>query len=543
MRPLTSGSAAELGTGAWAILLLACCAAVAIYQLRPPAPNPANAPAAEFSSGRALAHLAVIARQPHPVGSPAHAEVRDEIMRELTALGLSPQLQTTPTISNILVRQQGSVGGGKALLLAAHYDSVPESPGASDDGSGVVVLLETLRALRSAAPLRNDLICLFSDGEEAGLQGAKAFAYAHPWAKDVGAVLNFEARGNHGPAVMFETSEENGWLVAQLADAAPQAVANSLAGDIYKRMPNKTDLTIFKEAGLAGLNFAYLDGINHYHSPLDTLAALDERSLQHQGAYALALTRRLGDADLADTRRPDAVYFSLLGLTLVHYSQRLVVPLTVVALLLLAAVIWLGRKRGRLTFAGIGQGFAATLLTVVVTILGVAAAWLLTGPLLHRRIGRGAAAYNSNLDMLILSICAVLVAALCYVWLARRISGWHLLAGGLLWWSLLTVLTSLFLPGGSFLFVWPLFSGLLALALGLVVPRRHPLAAKHVAALAVCVLPGALLFAPVVYLTLIAFTLRSVTSLPVLAVPAALLLVLLTPQLALPIAARKKLFT
>ena len=543
VRPLTSGHAAELGTGALAILLMACCAALAIYQLRPPAPNPANAPAAEFSSGRALAHLAVIASQSHPLGSPAHTQVRDEIMRELTALGLSPQLQTTPAISNILVRQQGSAGGGRAILLAAHYDTVPDSPGASDDGSGVVVLLETLRALRAGAPLRNDLICLFSDGEEAGLQGAKAFAYAHPWAKDVGLVLNFEARGNHGPAVMFETSEENGWLIAQLAEAAPHAVANSLAGDIYKRMPNKTDLTIFKEAGLAGLNFAYLDGINHYHSPLDTLAAIDERSLQHQGAYALALTRRLGDADLADTRRPDAVYFSLLGVTLVHYAQRLVIPLTIVALLLLVGVVLLGLRRRRLTFAGIGQGFAATLLTVGATVLGVTVAWWLTGPLLGRKIARGAADYNSALDMLILSVCAVLVASLCYVWLARRISGWHLLTGGLLWWLVLTVLTSLFLPGGSFLFVWPLLSGLLALALGLVVPRQQPVATKHLAVLAVCVLPGTLLFAPVIYLTLIAFTLRSVTALPVLALPAALLLVLLTPQLALLTAARKKLFT
>src|SRR5205814_3510336 len=140
--------------------------------------------------------LAVIASKPHPVGSPEHTQVRDYILRELTAMGLSPQLQTTPAISNILVRQQGSASGGKALLLDGHYDTMPNSPGASDDGSGVVVLLETLRAIRAGAPLRNDLICLFSDGEEVGLQGAKAFAYAHPWAKDVGLVLNFEARGN-----------------------------------------------------------------------------------------------------------------------------------------------------------------------------------------------------------------------------------------------------------------------------------------------------------------------------------------------------------
>jgi hypothetical protein len=493
-----------------------------------------------FTSGRALAHLAVIARKPHPVGSLEHQQVRDYILRELSELGLSPQLQTIPGVDNILARKQGT-GGGKAVLLAAHYDTVPDAPGASDDGSGVVVLLETLRALRTAAPLRNDLICLFSDGEEVGLQGAKAFAYAQPWAKDVVLVLNFEARGNRGPAVMFETSEENGWLIAQLASAEPRVVANSLSGELYAHLPNKTDLTIFKQAGLPGLNFAYFDGLNHYHSPLDTLEALDERSLQQQGLYALALTRHFGNADLAAVRQPNVVYFSLLGLVLVHYSEKWVVPLAILGVLFFVGVALLGRKRGRLTFAGIGQGFAATFLNIVVTLFAVALVWWLSGPLLGRRIVRGGVDYNSTLDMLILSVSALLASLLCYVWLARKVSGWHLLAGGLLWWLLLTGLSSIVLPGGSFLVFWPLLFGLVALAFGLAGPPQNSAATRRLALLAVCVLPAAILMAPIIYLTLIAFTLRSATVLPLLALPAVLLLALLTPQLQLLNAPGKKL--
>src|SRR5258706_7442827 len=119
-------------------------------------------------------------------------------------------------------------------------------------------MLETLRALKSSPTLSNDVIALFSDGEEIGSLGAKAFVYQHPWAKDVGVVLNFEARGSSGPAIMFETSDKNGWLIKEVAKAAPRPAAHSLAPAIYQLLPNRTDFTVFKEAGFAGLNFAYI---------------------------------------------------------------------------------------------------------------------------------------------------------------------------------------------------------------------------------------------------------------------------------------------
>jgi hypothetical protein len=136
----------------------------------------------------------------------------------------------------------------------------------------VAVLLETLRALRSSPPLRNDLIFLFTDGEEPGLLGAKAFVDAHPAAAAL--VLNFEARGTSGPAFMFETSEGNGWIVRQFAEAAPYPQANSLSYKAYRNMPNDTDLTIFKKAGIAGLNFAFIGDV-----PITTRAGRRERRL------------------------------------------------------------------------------------------------------------------------------------------------------------------------------------------------------------------------------------------------------------------------
>jgi len=64
--------------------------------------------------------------------------------------------------------------------------------------------------------------------------------------------------------------------------------------EVYRRMPNDTDFTIFKEARLPGLNFAFIGDPQHYHAPSDDVAHLDSRCLQHVGSYALSLARHFG---------------------------------------------------------------------------------------------------------------------------------------------------------------------------------------------------------------------------------------------------------
>src|SRR5262249_34781673 len=243
------------------------------YLLKAPAAVSATAPLDVFSSGRAMEDVKVIGASPHPIGTAQHEAVRQYLVQRLGNLGLEPQVQTATsvnpkylragTVNNVIARLKGS-GSGKALLLSTHYDSVPYGPGASDAGTAVATLLETARALKVGQQPKNDVIFLFTDGEEAGLLGAKAFASEHPWAKDVGLALNFEARGTTGPSIMFEASNNNGWLIDGLNKAAPYPVSNSLAYEVYRLLPNDTDLTVFKQAGWAGLNFAYIDGVTHY---------------------------------------------------------------------------------------------------------------------------------------------------------------------------------------------------------------------------------------------------------------------------------------
>src|SRR5215213_5425859 len=290
---------------AWfcALVLLAC---AVVYQQRPPSAIPIDAPAPDFSSARALKHIAAIAKQAHPIGSAQQHEVREYIVAELRAAGLTPEIQQTTsfntdgtaavaaTVQNIIARLPGT-NNTKAVLLMGHYDSAANSRGAADDGSGVGTLLETIRALKSNAPLKNDTIFLFTDGEEVGLLGAIAFVKEHPWAKDVGLALNFEARGSSGPSFLFETSDGNGWLISEFAKAAPYPIAPSILYEIYRVLPNDTDLSPFKKAGLAGLNFAFIDDEVYYHSPNDRVENLDQQSLQHHGSYSLALTRHFGN--------------------------------------------------------------------------------------------------------------------------------------------------------------------------------------------------------------------------------------------------------
>jgi Zn-dependent M28 family amino/carboxypeptidase len=366
---------------------LALVAFLAIWLQRPPNAVPATAPATEFSAERAFQHIQAIARSPRPIGSAGHAAARDYIFQQLRALGLDAEIQKTTavssssaaslfyagTIQNIVARRKGT-GAGRALFLVAHYDSVSTAPGANDDGVGVATLLETARALgASGQQLRNDIVFLFTDSEETGLLGARAFVAEHPWAKEVEVALNFEARGNGGPAIMFETSLQNGALIRALAKATAYPLANSLSYEVYKRLPNTTDMTVFKTAGLSGMNFGHINGLTHYHTELDNVENVDARTLQHHGSYALALSRYFGTTDSSVKPEGDAIYFDVLGFQLVRYPAWLAWPLAVGVLLLFAAVVWLGFRRKELTGRGIANGALLFFLSLGTAAAGSAA--------------------------------------------------------------------------------------------------------------------------------------------------------------------------
>jgi hypothetical protein len=441
---------------------------------RPPAPVPASAPAEAFSSARALAHVAVIARRPHRIGSAEHAIVRAYLVEQLRAIGLVPEIQETlasqrrrgeprfAVVRNVLARRPGT-GAGKALLLVAHYDSRSMTPGASDDAFGVAALLESARALAAGGPPRSDVVFLFSDGEEEGLLGAHAFVTDHPWAADVGLVLNFEARGAAGPALMFQTGDENGALIRELARAAPHVAASSLSQEIYRRMPNDTDLSEWLPRTPA-LNFANIGGFERYHAPTDTPAALDEGTLQQHGEQALALARAFGARELPLPSEPDATYFNV-GPLFVHYPGAWAGPLAAAAIGMLVAFLVVGTRTGALRLAGAGLGLVTTLAVIAGAVLGSAALWGLAERLHPAYAQLGAASpVMKGLYLAAFVALAVAVAAGAQARLARHLRPAELFAGAACVFGLLAALTAVYLPGGAFLFTWP---ALLAMGAGL----------------------------------------------------------------------------
>jgi hypothetical protein len=539
----------SLPGGLATLLFIVLLAFLSIYLLKPPAAVPESAPATEFSSGRAMKQLAVISRQPHPIGSSEHAVVRDYLQAELNALGLKPEVQKTTvadfrwgdsfragTVENVVARLEGTERG-KAILLAAHYDSVPTSYGASDDGSGVATLLETAHALKNGARLRNDVIFLFTDGEEVGMLGARAFVNEHPWAKDVGLVLNFEARGNGGSAVMFETSIKNGWIINEFAKAAPRPVANSLSYDIYRLLPNDTDFTVFRYARWQGLNFAYIDGLNHYHTSLDNIQRINEGSLQHDGSYALALTRHFGNLSLNNNREPNSVYFDLLGRTMVSYSPTWAFALTALIVLMCAGVIFYGFKRGRLSVAGIALGFVVLLLNIVAaSVLVLCVRWL-TGALQRGfdAVPQGDTGH-STLYMLGLAALVLASTSFSYIRFQKKIGGANLTLGGLLFLLVLLVLSHLYLPGGSYLLAWPLLFSFIALGYLLATREENRASLETHVVVALCAVPAVVLLSPLIYQLFVALGLSAAAALGVLI---ALLLAMILPQLNLAAVSRR----
>ena len=454
--------------GIWLLLVLAT--ASVLWLQAPPAPIPASAPAEVFSAERALVQVRAVARAPHPLGSAEHDRVRDHLVAALQQLGFSTRIQkdvvhgsqgrgrlVLATVENIIAERPGTNPTG-TLLLAAHYDTHGTGPGAADDGAGVATLLEAARALGTG---RNTLRILITDAEEVGLLGARAYVGSLEQRTPT-LVLNLEARGGGGPVFMFETSDRNLPLIRAFATAAPSPHASSLTYALYKLLPNDTDLTVFKKAGMAGLNFAFVDRWSHYHTALDTPEGLDLRSLQQEGATVLALGRHFLAADLATLTQGtgDAIYFDLLGRVLLWYPATLVWPLTLLALAAFGALLWCCRRDVGL-LKGFFLGLALSLGTLV---LGALVGWglgRLADP--FRQGVPNHDPYGITWFEAALALLALAAAVLAWNRALRRTEGRGLALGALAWWLAALVATTALLPAASYFFLWPLLFALAGL--------------------------------------------------------------------------------
>ncbi|WP_340075871.1 M28 family peptidase [Leptobacterium sp. I13] len=446
------------------------------YALMPQNYTKENVALSEFSTECALTHVKAISQKPHYVGSPAHKEVRDYIVSELEKLGLEVELQEGYTAGdwgnlskpvNIITRIKGTENS-KALLLLSHYDSNPHSSlGASDAGSGVATILEGVRAfLASKNKPKNDIIILITDAEELGLNGAELFVNEHPWAKEVGLVLNFESRGSGGPSYMLiETNGGNAQLVKEFAEANPKyPVANSLAYSIYKMLPNDTDLTVFREDGdIDGFNFAFIDDHFDYHTYRDNYERLDRNTLEHQGNYLMPLLSYFSDSDISDVKaKKEYIYFNVPVFKLVYYPFSWIMPMLIITIVLFFVIIGMGVKRKTLQVKAFLKGFTPFVISLVICgVIGYYSWGLLKkmypqyNDILHGFTYNGHF-YIAAFVALSISICLWGYSKF------KNISTANLVVAPLFFWLLICALVAVYLKGASF-FIIPGIATLIAL--------------------------------------------------------------------------------
>lgn len=495
------------------------------YQSRPPKVVPGDAAPGEFSAMRAINHLKYIAAKPHALGTAEHLKVLNYIFSELKRMGTEPELQVAEvfypdlfraaTVKNIIVKLHGTQAG-KSVLVVGHYDSVEDSYGASDDGSAVVTMLETIRLLLTKPPFKNDIIFLFTDGEEAGLLGAKAFIDQHPLAKNIGIVLNFEASGTSGQSLMFETSSDNNWIISEFAKAVPYPVANSVSYEIYRNMPNDTDLSPFKKMENKGLNFAFIDNRFDYHTGGDNMKNTSLESIQHHGSYAAALTQHFGNADLDNSEKGNAVYFNTIGTAFVHYSYKWIAPFIILTCLFLVLILIFALIKRNVKPLRILFGFFAFIIHLVLApsivtlvyfflvkyypgedarllfynqkllLLGFVSISVAVSITYYKLLMSGIKTWHLLLFLIVMlslliwsgqvSIITVLgtVAVSVIIWfLFRKPSNvWELSFGSFIGWAIIMVVASIMMPGVSYLFTWPLLFSLIPV--GIAFSKRKP---------------------------------------------------------------------
>jgi hypothetical protein len=410
---------------------------------------------------RALEHVEFIAQEPHVMGTSEIERVREYLIATLAEAGLDPETLTieapdyfgtsggTVEIEDVLVRIPGATND-RAILLMAHYDTVATTPGANDDSAAVAVLLEVARILGAEPPPPNDVIILFTDGEEPTPRfGAWGFAEYHPWFHDVALAVNFEGISVSGPSTLVEISGQTGVLISRLAYAVPDPVAYSFLTQTADLIGGSaTDFDIFRDRGVPGYNFTYMRGSSIYHTPRDSMANLNVDGLAHHGSLALGIAQNLGSLEIGDNESGDSVFFTVPFDLVVRYSATWAIVSLLVAMLLLAGALrvrvteWGSSVRALLS--GVGLVLLAGLASIVVGTF----VWV---GLVKLRPEMGLVEAYAYL--------AALVGLIGGGWyLAQRRStqrGSDVAGGLLIVWLAFALTLGFLLPAIGYLFVWP----------------------------------------------------------------------------------------
>lgn len=513
----------------FAILLALLTSFISFSQFLSPSQEEVGETEKDFSSDRALNYLKEVAKEPHPIGSSANKKVRDYIVKHFQNLDIPVEIQSKPVkdirgeeyaieigaenVENIIAKIQGTSGDDNAILLTAHYDSEIETPGASDDGYGVVTIMEAARALKQMPAPTNTIYFVLTDGEEPGLLGASALQDRTDILDEVRVMLNFEARGNTGVPIMFETSANDLKLAQFYKETVPYPVAYSFASEMYKKMPNDTDFTELKVTKKLGYNFANMGGLKAYHTKIDRVENSDEETIRHFGDYALPLVKKFMMMDAKEIQaledsKGNAIYFPLMKKTLVVYSEKLVIPLIVVLLILSVAILFFSFKKQDTQIKGFTFSFIATIGSLVSIFIFYFLLIRLLSIVFNVEIDEDGIVMFGTYDPLILSLLVSLAIVLSFFlakWISKKCGTVNFAINTQVLWIVLAVITSFTFKGISYAFTIPTTISLL-LILPIIVKSKWGNGVYHYIVVAGWTVSSILLLAPIMYLIYIAKT-------------------------------------
>ncbi len=338
-----------------------------------------------FSAGRVIRDIEVISKEHHSVAQPVErARVREYLVSRLDELGadtvklfeydslVGPQgkhVVYTFDAVDVLAEFPPLEASEDTtyLMMIAHYDSRYSQPmpkdtvwsyGAADDGYGVGVILETVKqAMDCRRDWKQGIKVLFTDAEEVGMMGMKAlWENDRDEFEDVGFIINIEARGPWGPALLFETCPGSEKVMELYADAAKYPFTYSLTTVVYTFMPNFTDFTIVKDE-IPGMNFSTIADVNHYHTDLDNFSNISGKSIQHYGAQIVPIVQKyLTDEAYSDKdyfkSEKDTVNFTVPVLGLFNFSKVTYIIINIVVFVLFLLMFAFEVLRGRLRLKG-----------------------------------------------------------------------------------------------------------------------------------------------------------------------------------------------
>ncbi|MEO6463001.1 MAG: M28 family peptidase [Candidatus Eisenbacteria bacterium] len=407
---------------------------------------------------------------PRPSGSAANRQLGDSLAAALRRAGCEVRIHegmgwnatagTGGLARNVVAwlpattNEAGSDTSRTAILLASHYDTVPDGPGAADNAASVAALLVAAEKLARQPVRRRAVVFLLADAEERYLLGSDLFRREDPLARRIAAVINFDHSGRRPPLYHFESAPGSGALMDILwalprGSGAPRSF--SFAGDIYRVLPFDTDFTEYRRLGVPGLNFALVRDGYAYHTSADRSGGVPDEALVALENTMTGLLDALVVRGVGLQGGAGPAVFVAVGPWTWRFSAAAMLALAALGLAgaaFLVARAW--RESGRDLLRAAGIVVAAPLLGLVLSTLALV--------LLRALKGVDQPGYARPAAFFVLLASLVGLAGFLALRLdrARRVASSNLMAAALVPWTALALLTALALPASSGFFVLPL---------------------------------------------------------------------------------------